>query len=215
MDGELEGIWLSDANGDFGKASFRSFNDVDGFKIQVSDLTPTCTDSVCGSTKYKVSFKLTNPAYEQTIDVTTFTCATQNAGADVSVASGDEMFYFKDSALTEYNISLNGAANDVQVSTDSTQAGASATLSISFLTTQPYIEESWIILKVPKANVAYTSNNAGSAVSLVTSANAGSASISIGATSLVINDFNYEQGSGYNVDTWALATTSSGVLATG
>ena len=120
MDGELEGIWLSDANGDFGKASFRSFNDVDGFKIQVSDLTPTCTDSVCGSTKYKVSFKLTNPAYEQTIDVTTFTCATQNAGADVSVASGDEMFYFKDSALTEYSISLNGAANDVQVSTDST-----------------------------------------------------------------------------------------------
>lgn len=68
---------------------------------------------------------------------------------------------------------------------------------------------------MPKANVAYTSNNAGSAVSLVTSANAGSASISIGATSLVINDFNYEQGSGYNVDTWALATTSSGVLATG
>lgn len=44
-------------------------------------------------------------------------------------------------------------------------------------------------MKVPKANVAYTSNNAGSAVSLITSANAGSASVSIGGTTLAINDF--------------------------
>ena len=130
MDGTIDGISLNAAdntNVAFGPTSFRTYVAGDDFIVSITELTPTCDDSSCISTKYKAGFNLINPAYQQTLDVTEFTCRTQEEGVDVNVASGtsgdggtNEMWWFEDGEITSYSVDLNAASNYVQVSTDST-----------------------------------------------------------------------------------------------
>lgn len=60
------------------------------------------------------------------------------------------------------------------MSTDETETGKSAIMTIRYTTTQPFLASSWFFIRMPKANKVYdTGNNSGSAVSFVTATTKG------------------------------------------
>ena len=116
--------------------------------------------------------------------MSTFRCLTRNAGSNILVVSGSSgaggtneitITPFADTIV--FDVVLPDPSQILGVATSSTEAGASATLTITFTTTEPFVPDTWIYMSIPKANAVYESGNAGSAVSIISSTNSGLASI--------------------------------------
>ena len=79
-------------------------------------------------------------------------------------------------------------------------------MTINWTTQNQFLDSSWFFITVPKANLDYESggSNTGEAISLITSSNVGSATVTVGGSSFTVNsdDAVVTVGSGYNPDIW-------------
>lgn len=104
-------------------------------------------------------------------------------------------------------VQINPGKNPITVSVSSAITGSLVDMTLTYELSQPFNTNSWIWMQVPKANLLYNSGglNTNDALSLIDSTNFDVVTVTLGGSSIVVEDntIYYLKGTGYDPDTWA------------
>ena len=146
--------------------------DTTSWILTVSDLTTAAVNSI------SFDFRITLPPFQHEFEAANIECNfLDDSDVVVLTASTITVGAFHTSELPT-------SLNTLTVSSSETETGKAAELTLSYTTLFDYLyETSWFYITIPKANVDYSSES-GQYTSLISSADAALATVTIGGTSL-------------------------------
>ena len=156
-----------------------------------------------------ITFLIQLPAFQHEFEADNIECNFLDSSDAVVLAASTIEVGTRDTST------LPSSLNTLTVATSSTETGAYTTLTLSYTTVYTYLASSWFYIFVPKANVDYSANS-GEAVSLISSTDASSPTVTIDGVSFgTISSASLTVGSGYTYDTWSFFVSDSTTFTSG